>query len=737
MKKILAAILSLLMLFSCISALAEPFSIAMLEKGAYWYIPNLAGGGDTLYFHMQSGDGGYLYRWQTGMEAPELLSDEILGDVYYTSLEDAFQQTGKDFTYAISALFMRGESLLALNEINGLVFEIKKEGDSIAYTDVLTLDLSEYQKLKENYASILQAIVADNTLYLLYRKHEYSDNDFFLDAFDLQTGARARINVPFINDIAPHKDGKLLATIYDEMNAYNDETGVVSYAKVFILDPRSGALEKVLDGDKDFMGGSQYDAGTNSLYFQNRFGVMIMPDMGAPVQAAYATVDNYSTPKTLLLNGGLYAFSDNNIIVKSTNPAELPNTVLYATYIGGQKALSAFEKQNPGVPVLMAGYQGDLAEITTALLAKDSSVDVYEGYPSSGLDRIIDKGFALDISKSKILMDTMAQMPAAVQEICMRDGKLYAFPTTVYAPAFCLEMYSFQDIELNPEEFPTNFIDLLKFIGEWDETYADLYPDVIPMDCGKETFLYFLQNEYIAYYSYLNEPLTFDTDLFRSLLGALDACDFSFIEDLGEALWEKRTLVVDYGNPLTGNSKRLGMSLSANTPYVATMHLNCLFVNINTKNPDLAISLLENTVLDYDPETRVVLFPHSDEVFESPHFQKTMEDFEKQLASQKERLETADPDMKRDIEQEITWLEEALSNPDRFRYDISPDVVAQYREMVTDNLVVNTESILYASEDAGVEVQALMERYLQGQMPAEGYIQGIEKILKRIMNEQK
>jgi ABC-type sugar transport system, periplasmic component len=741
MKKGFALLLILALLLGSTGAMAAPYSHPVLDADAgYRYIPLLTGGGDSLYFIDATDNSPLLYHWQLGMEAPELWSDAILFNDYWASLEDALEETGKDYTHSACKLFMRGDALYAINTISGLVFEIAFENGSVAYKDVVTLDWTAYQALKDSGVDLYDAQIVGDTLYLVIESYNSMDGRYALEGFDLLTGKRTRIGVKNINEIAAYKDGLLIVSIYDQENAYDEKTETWSYPTLHILNPKDGTLQKLLDCDESYSGSLQYDAQTDTLYFMNTMGIMAMPGLSQPVQAAYATLGFFGASGfgTALLDGGLFAFQADGIFVSSTNPKELPTIFLKATYTN-RGVMNAFSKQHPGVPVVYVDSPDEAAEIISAGLSKVGDIDIMRMGSRGPFAALIDKGFALDLSSSEIIKAEIAKMPPAVQEICMRDGKIFAVPVDAYSPALCLEEYYFRDTGLSMDDFPTNFIDWIKFISEWDETYADLYPDVLPYDMGfgLEYLFSSIQNEYVAYYEYLGEPLTFDTDLFRSLLAAWDARDFTYLENLGDEAYEKNALLTDYGNPMSGNYKRLGMRLTADTPYIAAMDMSFAYVNANSKNPDLAIAFLEGLHFDYDAETRIILYPGVTEAYEWPDFEQTTQRLQTDLDLLKTRLETAEPADVAGIKDQIANYEDLLNNPDRYRYEIRPDVVAQYREMVTDNLLVSTESILYVSEDSAIEVRTLKDRYLAGQIDSEGYLQQLERIAKRIQQERR
>ncbi len=738
MKKTLSLLLALVLLLGCVSALAEPVSLSffgeMMDEGLY--VPSLCGGNEDLYAIVSDNNTYKLTHWRVGMNQPETWDSDVLWNSYCETLDEAKNQTGKEYPCFMDALFIRDGVLHTLGSADGKVFSIGFENGIAKYNEVKALDWEPFEKLREDGYGLRDVKAVGEKLYIAAYVYGQT-NPYLLMEYDFETGKGQTVNTKFVNAITPYQDGKLIATIYDENNAYDPATGKQSYATLQILNPKDGSLQKLYDCTETFAGGIQYDPAEDALYFCDTKGIVKMPGLKEPVLCAYASIDRWGSAATALLSGGLYAYVNRIVTVKSTNPSELSKVVLSAMGVG-DKARYAFSKDYPTVPVLDAGYDITVDEIIKTGMAKDSTVDVYYIDSRMNLAGLIDKGFALDLSGSEAIRSLMAQMHPVIQKMCMRGDKIYCIPRSGYSPAMCYETYALNNLDLpiGKEDIPTNYLDLLKLMKTWYEEYAEDYPDVVPFDGGKSYLLYCIQNEYINYYAYMGQPLTFDTELFKTLLSALEAIPFPDMSQMNEEDFYKTGLISDMGNPIEGNCDRIGMSLTADTPYIATIEMSFLYVNANSQNAEMATKLLEYTELDYDCEAQVVFFPDRVTAIESPRFQQEKQKYEESLARYTKRLTTCEPGEKAQIEDEIKYLENTLANPERFQYQVTPQTIAQFREMVKDNMIVQSESILYSSGESSDELYSLQERFLNGQIKGEDYIKGIERIVKMMQKEK-
>lgn len=738
MKKRLAVLLAALLALSALPALAEPVSLTffgdILEEKGHVYISELVGGGQDLYALVNTDDGFDLYHWQIGMASPELWVSGIVTGGTYQRLEDAKKYGGeRDYAHTMDKLFIYEGRLAALNAFDGTVFTVEKKDGQIVYTPLAALEWDSYLKMTESGYNITALEAVDGKLYLSTQFWGDEGVTLRLDAFDVNTGKARQVEAKFVTGMTPYKDGQLIVSIYNQDNAYDHEKGQMTYPTLQILNPADGKLQKFYDCDEGYGGGLRYDAATDSLYFLHTSGIQVMKALGAPQVCALTAVDGWGEADSALLDGGLYALVSQSLLtVKSTNSDELSDVVLNVSDVRPNVSY-AFSKDHPNVPILNAGWQ-DIEELIAAGIGKSAGTDIFQ-VSSDMLDRAISKGFALDLSGNAKLMAEIGKMHPAVQKACMRDGKLYAFPAHAYSPAVCIENSALKDLPIKPEDIPTNWLDLCAFINEHGEVLEEEHGIRI-LGGGKSNVFYQMFGAYQDYYTYTGEPLTFDTPLFRQLMTAFESLKMPSDDEMIEALWEMPSLLGDYGNPLSGGSLRLPLTLSADTPYVATTDSMFYFVNPNTKNPELAAELLTYVPIGYEEETRVILYPGITEPAKSPYFERQMADMQKALEDAKKQIETAEPADKAMYEDSIKWYEDALQHPERFEYAISLDAFNQYRELVKDNLIISARSILNATGKSSEELYPLNERYFKGQIKLEEYIQKLEKITQMILKEQ-
>lgn len=724
MKKVVLSLLLCLLFAGHSVAFAAPVS-SVLEVDGTYLSPNIlfSNNDDLFLFENQS----TLYHWQVGMAEPEVLADDLLSASWYSSKEEAEKGTGRDFTYATDAFFIANDRLYGLNFLTGDVFELTFNNGSTSFQPFVTLDLSAYQPIREgNGIYIRHTECVDNTLYLSLESYTDMGTIYRLDAYDLSTGKMTALPIEHVTDIAIYRDGKLLVSIYDQENAYDFQTGESSYPAIFIYNPIDNSLEKKVDCDRTYLGGLQYNADTDTLYYQSQGGIMQMIAFSNPQLCANKPTSQWGEAgPSALLAGDIYACQDGYVFVRSTNPSDLSNTVLTVSELALEQAM-LFSKDYPSVAVSSAPYEDASNALMQMANNKDNSTDILTISSPSMLATIIDKGYALDLSSSDVIKDHLSQMNPSIQKACMRDGKIYAIPTMVYAPALVVEDAVLTEMPFSQADIPTDLLSLLMFTQE--------YPDEIILSGDKERSFSRIIDHYLSYYAYLDQPLTFDTPLFREALATLESLDWS--KDASEYWGMDNELLIDYGNPLSGNAKRFPLSLSQETPYIATMDAGFTFINPNTVQPEMAIKYLEYRFQLYDLESKIILYPDFNDIPISPWHQENVDSLTTSIETFKASLESCEPSEVAEINEKIASYEKELETINSNPYEIRPDVIEQYRSLVSDNIVLNDYYNLFYSDSGSDEIQTLRNRYLASQISTDEFIQKLEKIINMMEKEK-
>ena len=96
--------------------------------------------------------------------------------------------------------------------------------------------------------------------------------------------------------------------------------------------------------------------------------------------------------------------------------------------------------------------------------------------------RLIDKGYAADLSGYPELMAVAGRMDARFTESVMRDGKLYGLPVSLYTSGMGVNADTMEKLGLTQDDLPTTWLEFLDFAANFYYDYGEENADVALMD---------------------------------------------------------------------------------------------------------------------------------------------------------------------------------------------------------------------------------------------------------------
>jgi len=770
MKKATVLFCFLLMLVLATGALAAPGDAVLFTEeqrnamGIDMYTnPILAAVGDTLY----SLWGKEIYAWQSGQENPVKVASG-LEPGYYSSYEDAVSQLGDKADTLIANLVSDGTTLYGLNRLNGKLFPLTFQDEKAVLGTPVQLDWSKMEEKQDTYTNIrdvYRMCIIGNKLFAMIRNNEdWNKPDFA--SFDLATGTKQVFDAPFVQDITPYKDGKLLVKVYDMENAYKEGQTEPTKPTVAVFDPADGSLKEAgTFGDANVFG-IAYQPETDTLFYTTNSKLMAMKALGAATQAAYMPVDYADDAPAAMLPGGLYAINTwNGLIVRNTDPQYLPTSSL-AVYGGYMDAATmAFSLQYPQVPVTFNQnvYFETEQALAQAMTSGDNSFDIYN-FDISYLDfnSLMEKGYCTDLSVSPTLSAELAKIYPFLQSAVQRDGKFYALPTSLYGYGLSISPKTWEDNSLN-DKMPKSFLGLIDFMNWWVEEGQTQYPNIqLMQDVGDygETMFQMAIDLYVHQSQAQNEELSFNTPLFHKIMEALEGLKTDELNEMlpgemdmtggvsrkmsmesgdgGEALFMNYGdwLNVQGGKSSLEYSKPLILPLEEGGSTHIPVYVQVLFINPNTKNPDMALKYVENALAHLEPAQHIMMFADDNEPVPQPNFDKTLDQWNDELEKAKKRLETAKPEDKKDIETLIQSYEEMIANKDLYYWQIAAENITQYREVAPKCYVAVPNVLNYRTKEGTSEIMTLVDRYRQKQMSLDQFISEADQKIRMILLER-
>jgi ABC-type glycerol-3-phosphate transport system substrate-binding protein len=763
MKSIITTLLcALVTLCTLTGALADSSSATLFsseQKTAIGltndYCNTMATVGETVYTQWSMA----VYSWKPGQETPEKVASDVTSD-YYNSNEDAVADLGEEKASKIISKFISdGTTLYGLNRHTGYIYPLTFAEGATVYGTPIQLEWEglDNSQGSDAYVEISRLVISGDYIYLMARRDtDYNNPELY--CFEKATGKRKVFALEYMQDIASYKDGKVLALILNYDTAYPSDGSDPIMPSYAVVDPADGSVTQLGSFDSINTFGLVYRQDTDTLYYCADNKLMALPGLANPAQVGYMPADSMNNADVGLLSSGAYVLNTwNALLVRSTDPNELPTATLsvYNGYM--DDTVTSFLAKNPQTAVTFNQnvYYSTTEELAQAMASADSSFDVYNVNLSyDDFSQLMDKGYCLDLSASPTLVEKLAKLYPFVQAGIQKDGLYYAVPTQVYAYGLSTTPNVWEDAGLK-DRVPTSFMGLIDFFDWWVNEGADEHPDLQLMgdvtDFREKLFNLAL-DLYVSNAEAEGQELTLDTPVFRAMLTALDDLDTDALNETLPASSEVskdgrvysdsgETLFIDYGDWMSlynddEYQKPLILSLEEGGAQHIPVYVSAMFINPNSANKDIALQYLENALDSMSRDQHIMLFPDDNEPVRTANYDTMITEWEDGLDKAKKQLETAKPEETKDIQATIDSYESLLKDKDKYIWDVSAEDIENYR--ASDSLYFTAVPNLLGSNgrDETSEISTLIDRYVQRQISLDQFIKEADQKIRMILMER-
>jgi ABC-type glycerol-3-phosphate transport system substrate-binding protein len=370
---------------------------------------------------------------------------------------------------------------------------------------------------------------------------------------------------------------------------------------------------------------------------------------------------------------------------------------------------------------------------------------------------LLKKGYCMDLSGSAKITEEMGKMYPFLQTAVQKDGKYYAIPTSLYAYGFSIVPKAWENAGIT-DQIPTSFMGLIDFLNWWLDEGENAHPDLQLMDQVtdfRQTLFEMALSMYVADCQANGQDLTLNTPVFKEMLTALDNLDTDALNDTlpaaddnatgGRVMLDdnESTLFNSYGDWLNiydnggyEYSRPLILSLEDGGAQHIPVYVSAMFINPNTKNPEMAVKYAENMLDHMDKAQHIMMFPDDNNPIPVQNYDKMIESWQTSLDKQKEALKTAKPEDVKDIQATIDNLQDLLTNKDKYRWQVSQDGIDQYRNLASLCFTATPNLINLNVNNGDSELSTLISRYLQKQVSLDQFLSDADQKIRMIQMEQ-
>lgn len=724
------------------------FTATQEELSQSQYIQSIASLGDTLYL---LGDRALFY-WRPDMDKAQSTN------LVFRSSDPETMESRTDVS--LNRIAAADGKLYGINADSYEVYRIDGEPSSLTITSMCTLSgLSDVSRSGEVYIDTSIITISGDTLYLVANDYTSASVGYSMYMFDLNTGERRVSKVNDVHTISLYKEGQLLLKAYDDESMWDENTGNYRTPTVSVYDIASDSIIQTVEAtgitQPYSFGGFQYDAASDTLYFLNGSDVMSVKDLTFPgKRSAYLPTAGYESMPTALLESGMYAmcsYSSSGVTVRGLDMPGLDSGALtiYGDY--GSNAHNTFVNNHPEINVTTSNeYMDDMEKLASSMIAGEGMDVLRLEANYSPVERLIDKGYALDLSGYPEIVECVNKMYPALTRLVMRNGRIYGVPVSMNSWGLSIDDNILEQIGLSADDIPTNLMDLMDFVAYWEDDYGDDFPDIRCMDDTdlRNSFLQNIMSYYVSYCIQQGQELSFNTDLFRSLLNKLESVTFpdtGWSEDMSISDWDeyysKGSLMYWGGSSVTDLTnyryqRPVTISLTKDTDPIISTDIALFIVNSKTQRPDQAVMYLREYVenMGDDPNFEYASSPDKNEPFVNPRYESDLAEWKKSVATMEKQLETCEPSEKQDLQRTIEYYKEMIDNTD-MKYFISPEAITYYRENIAPYLVVPGKTPLSWESSGNNDLHTQIELYRQKAISTDQFIKEIDKRVRMMRLE--
>ena len=713
--------------------------------------------GSTLYLLYQSGA---VATRPVDKNEPTVLG-EVLNTQYYSEVPQV-----EDGQICMDRLFVWNGRVCGMCTPSGEVWTLLDDAGAYAPVKVegLTLDTSGLifqEEGQEYYSTVEVSSFFCEGDWLYYTGMVYSGTPHSVAGrMSLTTGEKQDFACENLVSLTPVGDGTLMALVYDMSALYSATTqaDLTKMAQYGIFDPEKDALGTLTDipTDND-MGGystSGICVGNGTLYYLDGSRIA-----GIDLASGEKRLSAY-TGGGVIANGGQTFYADGYYVMLNNysgmqvfklDPEGIENGALTIFGEFGSDTHTKFVRNHPEIAVDVSGdYTSDIETLTQSMVSDTGAYDVLlMSLSYMPVERLIEKGYCADLSQSPEIMERVSAMYPEVVEPLMADGKLYGVPVGMSGTCYGVNMELWESLGLTEEDLPTSLPELYDFAANWVWDYGEDHPEISLFDLGSYSsqMLYsLLLNDYIAYMQKQGGELAFDTPAFRRLMEGFSAIDFEEIlsvQDQDEdTYWTPDALFstsmsVGYLAYRDERFQPLYLAVEEGGEPFIGMNLSVLTVNPRTKRMDEALLYVSEYLDNLDKTSAyITLFPDHNDPVENDYYQTNLESMQESLAKMQESLENASEENRAEIEQQIQWQEESIADWENYRYSVTEEQIADYRENVAPLVYVIRQNVfLNADTSATSEINKLLMQYMEGAVNLDSLVRELDQRVRLMQLE--
>ena len=455
-----------------------------------------------------------------------------------------------------------------------------------------------------------------------------------------------------------------------------------------------------------------------------------MPD-GTAEHVMYMPVTHNNRINSLLIENDLLVNArDSMLACKSIRKARESTEALTVLDIGTQdKGEYAFHSEHPEIEIRRSrlDYDTDYDELYRKMLSGELEYDVLRISTSNiDLRALAEKGCLADLSSSSSLLEAVQQMEPRLLDTVMPDGRLLAVPCEIHGRFTKYYASNLALAEFSPEDLPSTYDEFYDFILNWKQAPLKNHGKFMPFfDDASPYLLADLVKTVIAEHIIRQQPLTFDTQTFRSLLQKCRQAAASAKKENGHRMF------FELNSGLIVDRQTMLLTLDGEPVSAIPVAMDYYVINPMSAHMDLAISYVEACVAQYTPEQKLQLYP----AYTEPIRYDGYDEFLREWTAEKEALEAqlaaaGEKDRVKYQKELDEHMEYLLEGPDE--YYTSPEDIAFYKKEIAPYLFIPDIAASRLLFNGDEPFWTVIDNLLEGRMTDDQFIAELDSLCKAV-----
>lgn len=729
------------------------FGSRLLDRGET--IHAMAAVGETLYIRTSFG----LYSAEAGDESA------ILRVPLEEPRYDSYLRPGEDPDQPQAALiFADGERLLGLDVRQQTLYTLGILGQELVYTAPLKLDLSDFlQGDARQFSFQLPSFLTVMDGHMYMRLPHFGEKQQDLFSFNLQTGEKKAYSPLNFQAMAPYRDGSLIAIQANLADAYQMDSTPGRRPRLVVFTPGSDSAES-LEASLPFPGPRQqysdiyYDTAEDSLYLFTDTDIhRLTGNMQSPRLIGYLPALGH--PSRVLgglqpLPGGLALAFSNNVYRRPRDEAGVRDATPLAIFQAGSlgdpsmlpRIMMALDDVTLRMPEGLGGAAYTRQQLAEALITGSLPVDILVmGSSFFDLDKLMDKGYLLDLSGSEIIRQHVGEMAPNLRAAFTREEHIYAVPASLGLMPMAVHPAALEALGL---PVPTSITSLIDLAEQWLKGPARQqteYSFLAHEDRLKTGLQALVMTSYVDNMLGTGQALTFDTPLFRGLMARLEGLDTKGL-DSGES-WEKLPLIepavqaeprfpTARGPGGDKDLRYLVLPMAEGQPAAIQANASLVVVMAASQHKEAALRFVEALIQAQHPVDQAVCKPEATASIDNPDYEagrKRLELAVDQLTAQVQQAEAVD---KTRLQSRLDRATKELADYEATaRYLITAEELAVFHQLVARSYI--RTGLQDTLAQAVWDQQDLPSQYMEGAISLDQMIAQLDDKLRLILMENK